>query len=178
MKTRKDNLFFYSGIALIILTMGLSFFLDIKIAMIIGASLGLAFFYLAYKEEIGQELIIAFLIALFWTSYYVYQYTTNNIMIGRINLFPLVLWTAGLVFIREIYERLRKPNKFLKITVIYIISMFLAEYIGYYLLNIRLNSNFHDLLNLGIMHAPMFMQIFYLTIGPIYIIITDYLNVK
>ena len=71
-----------------------------------------------------------------------------------------------------------KENKFIKITAIYLITLGLLEYIGYYIFNIRLNSNFPSLLGFGIIHAPIGMKIFYLLAGPIYILITDYLKVK
>ncbi len=168
----------YSAILLIILSIIASFILDIKSIIITLLSLILLTSYIIYKEKIGQELIIAFLIALVITSHYVYEYTTLNIIIGRINLFPLISWTTGLVILREIYERLKFKNKFIAITIIYIISLFLLEYIGFYLFNIRLKSNLPSLLGIGVIHASLPMQFFYLVAGPIYIIITNYLKVK
>jgi hypothetical protein len=98
-------------------------------------------------------------------------------MVGRINLFPLISWTAFLVIMREIYEKLQKP-KFAKICAIYIASLFAVEYVGYWLMNIQLNSNYPSLFYMGIMHAPIGMKLFYLLAGPVYILITDYLKVK
>ncbi len=163
---------------LIILSIILSFFLEIKTSLIISISLTLILAYIFYKEKIGQELIIAFLIALIITSYYYYEYTTSNFFIGKINLFPLFSWTLGLVILREIYERLPKKHSFYISIIIYIIIIFLVEYIGYYVLGIKLNSNFPSLLNLGIIHASLFLKIVYLLTGPVYLLITDYLKVK
>jgi hypothetical protein len=177
-KSKQINLISITIIS-IILVMILSFISEIKLAIIIAASLWLLTSYIVYKEKIGQELIIAFLFALAWTSYYTYEYTSKDWFFGgKINLFPLICWTAGLVLTREVYERLRGKYRFLKVTIIYLALLFLFEYIGYNLLNIQLNSNFSDLLNLGIMHAPLFMKIFYLIVGPVYLLITDYLKVK
>jgi len=165
-------------ILLIILSIILSFILDIKLIIITFLSLLLLTSYIIYKERIGQEFIIAFFIALVITSYYIYEYTTPNILIGKINLFPLISWTAGLVLLREIYEKLKLKNKLVTITVIYTLSLFFLEYIGFYILNIRLKSNLPSLFGLGIIHAPLPMQIFYLLAGPFYIIITNYLRVE
>jgi hypothetical protein len=166
------------SILLLIFSVFLYFFIDIKEVMIILFSLLLLTSYGIYKEKIGQELIIAFLISIAWCSYYFYEYNTNNFFIGKINIFPLICFTFGLVFLREIYERINGKYKFFKISFIYLLGLFLVEYFGYYLLNIRLITSFPSLLNLGIIHAPFIMKLFYVFIGPMYILITDYLKVK
>lgn len=167
-------------VAVILITLGILavFVIDIKLVLILSFSALLVSAYIVYKEKIGQELVIAFLIALAWTSYYIYTYTFANFMIGDINLFPLVSWTFGLVILREIYERLKGKNRLLKITLLYLAGLFAVEFTGYYLLGIKLASNYPSLLGLGIIHAPPLMKIFYMISGPIYILITDYLHVK
>jgi len=143
-------------------------------------SLFLLLEYTIYKKEIGQELVIGFLFALFVTSYYTYEYTKNNLKIGHINLFPLVAWTAGLILIREVYEKTKgnKYFRFAKICITYWIFLFLLEFLGYWLLGIRLNSNFSSLFGLGVIHAPFGMKLFYVLAGPVYILVTDYLRVE
>jgi hypothetical protein len=170
--------FLYVALVLIVLAIIFGFFIDVKTVMITLFSLLLLIGYVIYKEKIGQELIIAFLFAIFITSYYVYEYTTQNLIIGRINLFPLVAWTFGLVLLREIYEKVKWNYKFIKISIMYIIILFLIEYIGFYVLNIRLKTNFPGLFGLGIIHAPIGMKLFYILAGPIYLLITNYLKVK
>ncbi|GMQ95080.1 MAG: hypothetical protein BMS9Abin13_190 [Patescibacteria group bacterium] len=152
--------------------------MDTKNILILLALGALTVAYVRYKEKIGQELVVAFLIAFFWTSYYHYEYIGNNIfLLDKINLYPLVLWTGGLVFLREVYERIAKW-KFLSTVLLYWLVVVLIEAIGYYVLNIRLVTQYPDLFNLGIIHIPPVSQIFYIIIGPIYILVTDYLKVK
>ncbi len=153
-------------------------FIDVKTVLALLVLFLLIINYFKYKEKIGQELIIAIFMALIITSYYIYEYISENILIGRINLFPLILWTGGLVLLREIYEKLKTKHKFLIISLMYILALFIIEYIGYYIFNIRLNNDFPSLLRLGIIHAPLGMKLFYIFAGPIYILITDYLKVK
>jgi len=167
----------YFSIPILILFIILSFFIDIKIAAIVFFSVILLMAYVACKEKVGQELIIAFLLAFAVTSYYNYTYTTANIFIGKINLFPLISWTFGLVLLREIYEKM-KDDKFAAITLLYVVSLFVFEYMGYYVFDIRLASSFPSLLGLGIIHAPIGMKIFYILAGPVYILVTDYLKVR
>lgn len=170
--------FIYTAAILIIIAIIAFFFFNVKLVL---ASLFLALLltaYVTYKERIGQELLIAFLMAIALTSYYTYEYTGFNLLFGKINIFTLVSWTIGLVFLRELYEKVPWKFKFWITSGIYLAGLFLVEYIGYYLLNIRLNSNFPSLWNLGIIHAPDGMKTFYVLAGPVYLLITDYLKLK
>ncbi len=175
--TKRKSIIFLE-LSAIALSLILAIFLDIKIVFSILLLFLFITNYFIYKEKIGQELVVAILFALIITSYYIYEYSSTNILIGRINLFPLVAWTAGLVILREIYEKLNTSHKFLAISLFYITTLFTIEYIGYYIFKIRLNTDFPSLLRLGIIHAPLGMKFFYIFAGPIYILVTDYLKVK
>ncbi len=174
----KLNKFFYLAAILILFAIILSFFIDVKTVMVILFSFLLLEAYILWKEKIGQELVVAFIISIAIASYYFYEYTTLNIMIGKLNLFPVVSWTFGLVLLREIYEKLKGKYRFLKIILFYVIVLIILEYVGYNLLGIMLNSNFPDLWNLEIFHSPLVLRIIYFVVGPIYLLITDYLKVK
>jgi hypothetical protein len=134
--------------------------------------------YIIYKEKVGKEIIIAALFALIVTSYHTYIYTTTNLMIGKINLFPLISWTAGLVILRETYKRTNIKYKYLIFTIIYITILILIESIGYHILGIRLDSNYSGLFGLSVIHAPTELKAFYLLAGPLYLLITNDLQIK
>ena len=170
--------FVYFAIPLIILAIIAYFFIDVKTVLILLFSLLILEAYILYKEKIGQELVIAFLFSLIISSYYFYEYTTLNIIVGKLNLFPVVSWVFGLVLLREIYERLKIKNKFFWITVFYIIVLVILEYIGYNFLNIQLNSNFPGIWKLEVMHSPPVLRTVYFITGPLYLWVTDYLKVK
>ena len=175
---KKVERFKYITGILLVIAFAFSFVFDIKSVMLVLFSLLLLSGYILWKEKVGQELIVAFLLAILIASFHFYEYTTPNLFIGKVNLFPVISWTFGLVLLRELYEKLNKKYKLAKITLIYILGLFLVEYIGYYLLNIQLKTNFTSLLGTGIIHAPLWLKITYLLIGPIYILLTDYLKVK
>lgn len=59
--------------------------------------------------------------------------------------------------------------------LIYITSLFIIEYIGFYIFQIKLNSNYPSLLGIGILHGSIEMKAFYLGAGPVYIMVTGYL---
>jgi hypothetical protein len=175
---KKIKKFLCIVLTLVLISLILSFFVDKKNIMIVLFSSILFIGYLVYKEKIGQELIIALLFASVITSYYIYEYTSLNIMFGKINLFPLISWTFGLVLLREIYEIMKGKNKFLKTSLFYLILLLIIEYLGYHFLNIRLQTNLPSLFGLGMIHAELGMKFFYIFAGPVYLLITDYLKVK
>ena len=155
--------------------------MDVKLFLILLALVTIIISYIKYRKKIGQELIIAFIIAIAWTAYFPYKYVSNyDYFIGPINLYPLALWTAGLIILREVYENIQAAPwvKLLYITIIYWFILGLVEAFGYYALGIRSTPSYPSLLGIGILHNPFFAQIFYLTIGPIYLLITDYLKVE
>lgn len=154
------------------------FLFDIKIGIAWITFVFLLIIYLIYKKRIGQEMIIAILFALFITSYHTYIYSTINFTIGTINIFPLIMWTAGLVILREAYEISSIKFKLIVFSVIYLLILFIIEYIGYYHLGIRINGDYPSLLGTGIIHGPTIIHLFYVLAGPIYLLITDYLRVK
>jgi len=174
---RKRDKIFYSYFWLAILAVFLAMFLDTKMVLTILFSLFLMIGYVVYEDKIGKGLVLAFLFALIITSYHFYEYTSLNLTVGRINLFPLIAWTIGLVFLREIYGKIRGKHKFLLTWVIYLVGLWIVEYIGYHLLRIRLNSNFSGLFSLGILHSPTYLKIMYILAGPVYLGVADYLDI-
>ena len=152
--------------------------LDYKLAVGWFSFFALLIAYSMYRRAIGQELVIAFLFALFVTSYHPYVYDSTNFFLGHVNLYPLILWTAGLVLLREVYERLQIAYRWVIACVLYLGGLFVIEYVGYYLLEIHLNGNFPSLFGLGIIHGTFFIYFFYMLAGPLYLLVTDYLEVR
>jgi len=149
-------------------------------ALLIYVGLGtLAYLYLKYKKKVGQELIIALLISIAWVSISgLYNYKNGNIFIFGINVFPVIMWTMSGVLLREIYERVTWKNKFFYITLFCIFIVTFIEYIGYNILDIQTVSTFKGLMGIEAMHMPWWGKLYYLVIGPIYLKITDYMNVR
>lgn len=140
---------------------------------------GLILAYFKYKKKIGQELILAILISVLWVSksgFYDYS-GANNYFLG-LNLFPLIAWTAGLVLIRELYEKVKWKNKLFKVSIVYIALLIILEYIGYNYAGIQLASNYKGLFGFELMHMPWWGQLYYLTIGLLFLKLTDYMRVR
>ena len=148
--------------------------------ILIGSIVILLYLYIKYKKGITEEFLIALVISYVWVNIsgiYV-GYTQLNHCLFGVNLFPWFAWTAGLVILRELYERTKGKDRFFKISILYIILIILFEYIGYNHWGIQLVTDYPGLFGFELMHMPLYGQLYYLTIGPIYLKITDWVKVK
>ncbi|MDA1169353.1 MAG: hypothetical protein O3A36_03375 [bacterium] len=128
------------------------------------------------RKNTVYAFLLALCITIIWTSFNRYEYIGNNLyLFNTINVFPLVLWTIGLTILYTIHTNIKTKHPLIIITILYLVCLFALEAFGYYVLNIRLNSNYPSLFNMGIIHAPVHMKVFYVVIGPIYIMATDFL---
>lgn len=154
--------------------------LTAPLIFIVISILALLFLSFKYKKAIIQEAIIAALISLSWVILSgIYIYKGQNFIYFDVNIFPFILWTLGLVILREIYEKMKNTDyALIKVTALYWLLLIAIEYFGYGMFAIQLDSNYPGLFNLPFLHAPLFAQVYYLAIGPIYLLITDYLGVK
>lgn len=150
--------------------------------VLIGLALAvLAFLIVRRRYTVGREIVIAAVIAAGWTAFYGYSYIDHpGYFLGPINLFSFTLWVAGLVVLREVYERLPGVywKRLLFAAVFYWLFLGIAEAVGFYVLGIQVTPQYPSLFNLGILHIPPFAQAFYLAIGPVYLLLTDYLKVR
>ena len=170
----------YGIITSVAIFISLWYFIDSKVGIIFSLINLCIIGHIIYKERVDKEVILALLLSLIITSYYTYEYTSVNVYLGKINVFPLISWTAGLVVLKEIYKKIpyKREHKFFIASALYIIVLFILEAIGYYFLNIKLVTQYPSLFGLGIIHAPLAMKAFYLTAGPIYLILTEFFKVK
>jgi len=149
-------------------------------AILIGSIAVLAYLYFKNKKGITEEFLIALLISYVWvklSGVYVGYTQLNHVFLG-VNLFPWLAWTTGLVILREVYERVKWKDKFWKVSLLFIALVIALEYIGYNYWGIQLVTNYPGLLGYELMHMPWFGKLYYLTIGPIYLKLTDYFGVK
>lgn len=146
--------------------------MDIKLTIVIAALLVLLLAVLRYKKNIALPLLAALLASVIWTTIYRYEYVGENIFLfSRVNIYPLVLWTCGLTGLYILQAHMVKKRSFLIIAMLYVALLFGFEAIGYYVLNIRLASNFPSLWNTGVIHGPAFLKLFYILAGPVYLLV-------
>lgn len=151
-------------------------YFDLYGAFIVTAFYLIVFLLFKHKEDISSELIVAIMFALFITSYHKYIYVGNNLFIGEINIYPLILWSLGLVLVREFYEYI--GNKFWVTSVLYIVGILIVEYVGYHWFGIQTTGNNPGIWGTDIIHGPVIIHYFYILAGPLYLWVTKILNVK
>jgi len=152
-------------------------YMDIKILVVVLAVIVLAILIARYRKKSFFPLALALVIALPWCVYFRYEYEGSNFFLfDRINVYPLILWTIGLTTLQLLSYELPGRNRLPFAIILYLIFLIIAEAIGYHLLNIRLDSHYTSLLNLGVIHAPVTMKVFYIFAGPVYLILLDWIN--
>jgi hypothetical protein len=127
-------------------------------------------YFLSDKKK-WREIVLAAIITALWVGFSgVYAYRETNIVFLGFNLFPFFAWTAGLVLLKAFYDKLGKL-KYLKAVMLYLALLLALEFIGYNYLGVRLASNYPGLFGLELMHAPWYSQLYYLIIGPVYLLL-------
>jgi len=146
-------------------------------AIIVGAAI-LAFNFYRRPRELLIPGLIALGFAMFITNVNHYVYAESNIFIGMMNLYTLVMWTAGLLLTREIYRLIaaRFPYPLITSVLLYWVILFTLEYVAYYWLGIQTTAGNPSFLGTGVLHGTPIMHIFYPSAGPVFIIITYYLE--
>lgn len=153
--------------------------LDSKILVMVLAGLLLAYLIARHRQKVWVPFTLALVMAALWSLYFRYEYDGKNIFLfNRLNIYPLTLWTIGLTVLQFVSHKLSSRYRLALAIIFYLLFLLSAEAIGYYLLNIRLDSQYTSLLNLGVIHAPTSMKIFYMFAGPAYLLLLDWLNKK
>ena len=115
--------------------------------------------------------------ALVWVSLSgVYTYKGVNGYLLGINVFPLALWTFGLLAVRRIYDAQEGKYRFIKLSIIYVIVLLCIEAVGYHFLQIQLDSQFTGVFGLDVLHVPLYAKVWYLSAGPLFVALTKRLD--
>lgn len=115
-------------------------------------------------------LLVAGLMSAVWVTWYGYDYrSSDQILVGRLNVTTWVIWTVGLVLAGLFYIYLKTHTDFgfaQRIgTVAFLWSALcmILEWIGYNVLEIKLKTNYPGLFGLELMHGPWYLKLYYLT---------------
>lgn len=137
------------------------------------------FYTIRFKRDSIKYLGLSTLIAIIWVyiakDYYIY--TPDMATLFGLDVYPLLTWSLGLLALRELYDYIKPKNTtkaIIIITISYIAALIILETVSYHIIGFR-NSSLETYPGLPIcdcIHVPLFMQIYYLTIGPIYYILT------
>lgn len=135
------------------------------------------FYILKFKRKSLKYLGLSTLIAIIWVSitkdYYIY--TPDMVTLFGLDVYPMLAWSLGLLGLRELYNYV-KPKNTLKaiiiIAIVYATTLIILETVSYHVIGFRNPNPYQGLPICECIHAPVYTQIYYLTIGPIYYILT------
>lgn len=182
----KRTLIFFD-LSLILLFISIGLVIKPDYAMIVAYSAILPILMITGRKNMIKEFLLASLFALVWIliSHQQYGYNKAVLMIDGVNLFPLFAWACGLmasyVILSHITKIIHRNNKFFKFFVylaIYWPSLIGLEYLAYHVLEFRNSTTGHypGLPIIDAMHAPVWMQISYLIMGPLFFIIALFMD--
>jgi len=136
-----------------------------------------AYFFATKRTNYYYALGVASVFALVWVSAagQFYDYKNPLLSVLGFKLFPLFAWATGLFCSFLVYEHLArflKLKKFiakiLVFTLFYISALIISETIGYHYFGIQLVTDYPGLPLCNCIHAPLWFQISYLLMGPVY----------
>ena len=139
--------------------------------------------YLLQKRRIEAflHLLLATLMASIWVHFAkdYYGYKFDYLTIFGMNTLPLMAWTLTLLGVGEVCNQLpfkRKIFKYLVFVPTFWVLLILFETVAYHVLEIRntMTSNFIGLPYCDCIHAPVWMQVVYFTMGPFYYGLTEF----
>lgn len=147
------------------------------------------YIYLTDRLELYKVLISSFLLSLAWMAFSKenYFYSPEYLTLLGINLYALFSWTAGLMGIYIIYlhyeeflKRFSKTIRFVIFSFTYIFFLLLLEFLFFNFFGVQNLAavSYPGLAICNCLHAPLWMQISYLIIGPIYYLIMQFVRFK
>jgi len=164
-------------------------FLRPDILVLILTAIILSTLVLTNKKQWLPYLGVALTISVIWNLFASSQYGYNQtfLSIGPISIFPLLAWMIGLFSLHILYISILPRTSFEGFTkqLLFYIALYwpillIAETIGYHSLNIKNSAaaQYPGLPFCDCLHAPLWMQIAYLMIGPAYFLCVSFVPLK
>ena len=138
----------------------------------------------------GPYFVLACLVASVWLFFSkdLYSYNQHFPTWGGINLFPLIVWLTSLFLFYFLYIVLENrfldklnpeqsfTRRFIFYAFIYWIFLLAVETFGYHVLNIHNlgTGQYSGLPICNCIHAPVWMQVSYFMMGPIYFMLCEF----
>jgi hypothetical protein len=174
----------YIGIIVTVLVILFMFFIPDYSDIVIIAAYIFTICYIIWLKDLDliYALILSFIFAVAWLIVGKSQYGYNRsfVVIAGYNIFPLLLWAIGLFGIYIIYNFIEKyfvkrgviVKLFVYSSIFWVLLIFF-ESLAYHVLHVRnaMTGNYPGLPLCECIHAPLWMQIVYLSMGPIYFLV-------
>lgn len=141
------------------------------------------------RKKLFYHFLVAIVVSFIWIfiANGKYGYSNDNIVLFGLNIFPIFGWSVALFGSYAIYSHFEskiKRKTFLKKIIIfsslYWVGLIFVESVAYHFFNIQniTTGNYKGLPICNCLHAPVWMQITYFLMGPLYFIICSLLKLK
>lgn len=147
------------------------------------------YLYLTQRKKAILPLLLSSVFAIVWVFLAGENYGYNNerIALFGLNTFPLFAWAIGLFAIYIVYSYVEKILTISSFTLqaivfiaLYVVGLIFFEAVGYYVFDIKnvATGMYSSLPLCNCLHAPVWMQISYFIIGPVYFFICKLLRLE
>lgn len=183
------HLVYIDKIVIILTCLFLALFLRADLGIIVIFTFLIPYSYFTNRVALLRVLGVAFFVSLAWMGFAkeMYDYSRGFLVVFGINLYALFSWTCGLFAVYVMYLHyegiLKKYSfwiRFLIFSVFYIIVLLFFEWIFYNFFGIQNSTTltYSGILFCNCLHAPPWMQIGYLLLGPVYFLIMSVVKFK
>jgi hypothetical protein len=172
-----------------IIVLFLTFIFKSEFILITTFFLIIVYLIISDRKKFFYHFLTASIVATLWmiVAKKEYGYNHDFITILGYNAFPLFSWAIGLFCVYVLYSYLEHLfhedgfiKKFILFTILFIPILLIAETLGYHVFDIHniATAKYTPLPICNCIHAPWWMQLSYILLGPIYFIICYLLNLE
>ncbi len=157
-------------------------YVGVDAVMVVLLIIAIPYLMITKRKHLIGSLFIAFMISVVWKMIggKYYHYSFNKLILFGINLYPVFLWTFGLFTVALVFydmnRFIRKKSsltKFLIFSSLFWFGLLLSEWVVYNIFGIKnlATASYSGIPFLNCIHAPLWMQISYFLMGPLYFIL-------
>jgi hypothetical protein len=174
------KLFFFIDTLYLVTVLG-SFVLSPLVVVALSSIFMPFYLILTKRARLIPHIAAAFIMAGLWVSiaHGKYYYTVIAMPFG-LTVFPFFAWSIGLMGICVFSEYIpgSARTNYILTSTLYVFMLLFFEMIAYHVLNIKNagTSGYPGLPGLDCIHVPRWMQVCYISMGPIYLLICYGLN--
>jgi hypothetical protein len=182
----KRRIFHWSDSLLIMLSLLAMRFMRQDLALIAASVVIVPYLMLTQRKNHIPLLIIAFLISLVWNlvAQGLYAYGIGELVISGVNLYSLLAWALGLFSVYLVYlaiacqVKISLPKRAMIFLAIYWPLIIAAETLAYHVFKFRnlAATAYPGLPVCDCIHGPLWLQLAYLSMGPLYFLVCEALR--
>lgn len=183
------QVFFFDKLLILVSLLALAISPRKDLIIILTFLLIIPYLIITRRAQLLKPLAVSTLLSLAWMGIAkeMYNYGFGFISIFGINSYSFFSWSLGLfacfviyLHYEEIFEEKKFYFKLLVFSIFYILLLLFLEWLFYNVLGVRnqMTLSYPPLMICNCIHAPLWMQISYLLLGPLYFCIMKIVKFK